>query len=291
MLIIFVILGVFSSCGDSNETEGSEGLEYALNIDGDGYYVKGIGICTETKIIIPSEYEGLPVTEIGYGAFMDCDLLESISIPSSIISISDYAFKGCFSLENVTLPYSLTSIGAYAFADCTAVESITIPYSVTSVGAWAFDNCISLAEVYYTGDINSWVEMKFYPYNSNPMCYATNLYFEGELVTSVEFPDYVMGIGAHLFEGCEYLTSVTIPNSVTSIGELAFLNCYSLTSITIPSSVTNIGQLAFSGCSSITSITFEGTMREWSVIEKGVYWNQSIPATEVVCSDGTVTIK
>ena len=291
LLILISITGVLVSCKSKNKIDGSEGLEYTLSLDGDSYYVSGIGACTDVNIKIPSSYEGFDVIGIANGAFEDCDLIESIVISKNVKSIGDYAFKGCFSLESVDIPYSVTSVGEYAFADCSALESITIPYTVTSFGAWAFDGCDALTKVHYTGDIDNWIEIKFYPYNSNPMKYAKDLYFDGELVSSVEIPDYISAIGSFAFEGVSSLVSVDIPNSVTSIGEMAFLGCYSLRSITIPSSVTNIGQLAFSQCTSLATINFEGTKAEWINIEKGTYWDDKIPATEVICTDGTVSIK
>ena len=47
----------------------SEGLEYSLNYDGASYSVVGIGTCEDDFVIIPPEYEGLPVTDIGDYAF------------------------------------------------------------------------------------------------------------------------------------------------------------------------------------------------------------------------------
>ena len=52
--------------------------------------------------------------------------------------------------------------------------------------------------------------------------------------------------------------------------------------------VTSIEYSAFYYCSSLTSITFQGTVAEWNAITKGSDWNKSIPATSVVCSDGSV---
>jgi hypothetical protein len=55
--------------------------------------------------------------------------------------------------------------------------------------------------------------------------------------------------------------------------------------------VTYIGARAFYECSSLTSITFEGTVVEWNAISKSDSWNDQVPATEVICSDGTVSLK
>ena len=92
------------------------------------------------------------------------------------------------------------------------------------------------------------------------------------------------------FYGCSSLTTVTIGNSVTSIGEYAFYNCTGLTSITIPDSVTSIGERAFLGCTGLTTINFNGTITQWKAISKGDYWKAVVPATEVVCTDGTASI-
>ena len=62
--------------GGSGENEAvSEGLAYALNDDGAGYTVTGIGECTDTELVIPAMYNGLPVTSIGYWAFAYCSSL------------------------------------------------------------------------------------------------------------------------------------------------------------------------------------------------------------------------
>ena len=195
------------------------------------------------------------VTSIGGEAFAWCTSLSSVTIPESIASISELAFQSCTSLVNITIPDSVTSIGREAFYDCTSLTNVTIGDGITWIGDQAFSNCSSLTNVYYTGDVESWLDIKFASAFSNPMCNVTNLYFNGELVTSITIPDGVTSIGNYAFFKCTSLTSITIPNSVTWIGTYAFCLCDSLTSITIPDSVIGISDYAFYKCTSLISIT------------------------------------
>jgi hypothetical protein len=75
----------------SNESKFSEGLEYQLYYSNEFYSVFGIGTCTDDFVIIPSEYEGLPVTSIYDYAFTHPAGVEygeasftSIFIPKSV---------------------------------------------------------------------------------------------------------------------------------------------------------------------------------------------------------------
>ena len=50
-------------------------------------------------------------------------------------------FQGCSSLTSVTIPSNITSIGDYAFLSCRGLTSVTIGNSVTRIGRYAFTLC------------------------------------------------------------------------------------------------------------------------------------------------------
>ena len=271
----------------------------------------------DTSYIVP---EG--TTSIGVSQFKNWAFLTSITIPDSVTSIGSYAFSGCKGLTSITIPDSVTSIGyrafsntawyknqpnglvyagkvaykykgtmpnntsivlkegtlgigSYAFEDCRGLMSITIPDSVTSIGERAFYKCTGLTSITIPDSVTSigWGA------------------FEGcSGLTSITIPDSVTSIGGGAFEGCSGLTSVTIGNGVTSIGSSTFYNCTGLTSVTIGNGVTSIGERAFYNCTGLTNIKFNGTIAQWNTISKGDNWKYNVPATKVVCKDGTTSI-
>ena len=65
------------------------------------------------------------VTYIGFGAFMNCSSLTSVTIPNSVTSIGVGVFYNCSSLTSVTFGESLAEIGESAFATSSFLQNIT----------------------------------------------------------------------------------------------------------------------------------------------------------------------
>ena len=295
--------GFCTMCGAEGIDEAT-GLEYVLSNDGTYYIVANSGVEYREKFAIPDEYNGLPVKEIGKGAFMSNYFIKEVILSDNIEIVREEAFCYC-QLSKITLGAGLKKIeknafyGAYTSGgkivlssieswlkmeevdSCTRaflfyiedkpIIEVTIPSTITSIRNEAFYKFRALRKITIPNSVTSIGDSAFYECGS---------------LTSIVLPDSVTSIGYYAFGGCSSLTSITIPDSVTSIGNYAFGGCSSLTSITIPDSVTSIGYYAFGGCSSLTSITIPD-----SVTSIGDYaFGSCSSLTSVIIPDSVTSI-
>ena len=140
---------------------------YECNLSGDMVYQASDDAATlvryfgaDSKVDIPAELGGKPVTEIGEWAFAYCSSLTEVTIPKSVTSIRAFAFRSCSSLTKVIIPEGVTSIGDSAFLYCSSLTEVTIPKSVTSIEAYAFSECKALTTVHYGGTQEDWDALK-----------------------------------------------------------------------------------------------------------------------------------
>lgn len=132
----------------------SEGLTYEL-VNNVYYRVRGIGSCKDSHVVIPSEYEGLPVAEIGDNAFANRSSLISIVLPDSVIRIEGGAFASCTSLTSIELGNGLKGIGSDVFYE-NALTTIVFPSSLEAIDTYAIVNCSSLSNIIYKGTTAQW---------------------------------------------------------------------------------------------------------------------------------------
>ena len=278
----------------------SEGLIFELNKDGNSYSLTDMGTCTDTDIIIPSTYKGLPVTSIKEEAFLWCpSTVVGIFIPNSVTSIGNAAFHECIGLKGIVIPSSVTSIGEEVFRLCLSLTSINVdannqyyksingnlytkdgtkliqyangkkdasfvvPNSVTTIGFAAFANSMNLINIDIPNNVTS---------------IGDSAFVGCENLESIVIPNSVTSIGDMAFLWCKSLTSITIPNSVTSIGEEAFVTCISLTSIEIPNSITSIGDRAFAYCENLESIVIPNSVT--SIGDSAFSWCTSLTSVK-----------
>ncbi|MCD7825677.1 MAG: leucine-rich repeat domain-containing protein [Clostridiaceae bacterium] len=179
-----------------------------------------------TSVTIGEGITGIANASTYYsGVFYEYTKITSVTLPSTLQEIGNYAFWKCTALSGITLPDSsvLQTIGGYAFYKCTALTGVTLPDSLQSIGEYCFAYA-SLKEISIPAGVTVLSEGAFYGCSS---------------LASVNLSEGIAELGA----GCLYetgITSITIPSTVTTIGAAAFSGS-ELYSLEIPETVTSCG--------------------------------------------------
>ena len=242
------------------------------NIDGDYIWseIDGVNVLARyigntSEVVLPADYKGGSYV-IGEGAFYGCSYLTSITIPSWVTGIQDYAFYMCENIKTVINLSNWVKVDdaygedeyGYGYLTYCAEEVYNCPNgSVEGDFIWCKINGVNTL----AGYLGNATELTL-PANYKGGSYVIGSFAFSDCknLTSVVIGDGVTSIGYSAFSDCENLTSVVIGNSVKSIGNYAFEDCTGLTSIEIPNSVTIICEYAFSDCSGLTCITIPNSV-------------------------------
>lgn len=213
--------GKCSVCG--NAAKDSEGLSFTLSDSGE-YSVSGIGSCADTQIVIPSTYEGKPVTNIAASAFANNEDIVQVVIPSSVKSIGHSAFERCVNLADISFSEGLESIGIKSFMYCTSLKQVIIPDSVTEMQTGAFMACYNLVEVTLGSSLKT---------------ISNDTFFECYNLEVIDIMSKISEIGGWAFYDCDKLTTITFVGSDTEWNALKLGNYWDENSGTYSVSCSN----------------------------------------------------
>lgn len=221
--------------------------------------------------------KNLTVTSIDDYALRNLKSLQTMSLPSSILTIGDKAFLGDSCLITINLPENLTSLGVSVFEDCTSLENISIPNGIKSIPDRIFYGCTSLKTVTLNDNISEIGEAAFNKAGIKNINLPNSISKIGEYafadsdIESFEMPVNVRNIPVGCFCDCKNLKSVVIcSKDIKNIGDWAFADCPILTTINLPQNLESIGDRAFYGCTSLTEFSIPSDVTS---ISPSILWN------------------
>lgn len=258
--------------------ENNEGWGIKPTEDGEGYQFTVLDpTLMKGKFVMPSEIDGIPITEISAGGFYGCTELTAVILHDNLEIIGSRAFEYCSSLTRARLPSFLTEIKAATFDGCKNLKEVGLPNTLNAIGTAAFMDCVSLEKV----DIPEWMER-----------IDQNAFKNCDSLTEIDVSKNVQWIGQAAFSGCDNLTirvaeeneyfkidknclirkrdnqllcafsTPEIPSYVKNIASSAFEELGNLKEIVIPKTVESIGAYTFSYCTSLEKVTFEEGLKK-----------------------------
>lgn len=162
LLILTLIISAFAGIDSFAVADESQSVlewgdyEYAVNFENEVIIKTYMG--NDRVVTIPSEINGLPVTEIGDFSFNGSrrrvesgtsfenhpnrnnnKWIRKVIIPPSVKTIGEYAFENIGWLREIVFSEGLETIKQFAFANCSRLEKIALPDSLVNFELLAFE--------------------------------------------------------------------------------------------------------------------------------------------------------
>ena len=191
---------------------------------------------------IPEKTEGVPVTEIGPGAFSNSKELKTVVIPINIVRIDREAFSGCKNLTCVgvaasdkhsVFPSVLKYIGERAFYG-TGLKELSVPSSEIILERECFRDS-GLISAFFTGTditlcdgvfMNAQLEIVAMP-NAEIERLGDNCFASCSTLLTIRAKG-INGVGKDCLRECTELTEFSAKRPLDYVGDGAFYNCRKL---------------------------------------------------------------
>lgn len=274
---------------DSNLTSSGSGAFYQTNI---------------STIFIPTNVSSIN-TDYGlvWSSIGDSNTSGSLQLSRIVVSsynnlYADYGYNCIVNKETKELiagcaftyipednSNNVKSIGANAFIANVFSNhcGFLIPSSITDIADWAFQEASFESKLEFSN-------------NNSGLTLHEGAFYGAKIYLGTSLPDSV-SLGKGVFEKTYFDGSISLGRTA-SIPEKTFNGAFfdHNAGITIPETVTNIGYMAFANMKfqsygNGNGISFSGTMSQWNNITLDSNWRVGSPViTEIICSDGTVSV-
>ncbi len=252
--LLLCICFLFTGCDSLGSFMGTESdtIEYKVE-NGEATVINVPNKATITEIVIPDEFQGVPVTEI-----------------------ADFAAVNLEYVTNITIGKNVKEIGVWAFENNQQVTKIT----VDKENKYFCD----VDGVLFTKDMKN---LLFYPL-AKDLVETKDDNGNDVKVSEYTIPDGVETIRTKAFYKCGGITKVVIPDTVKNIEEKAFFRCSALKELTLSQKVEYIAKDSFGFCSSINEINIPATIKQ---IDEYAFYNcTSLLTINVDAKESDITL-
>lgn len=219
IILVICFFACISFGGDVNAQSDEEyeidGFVYKILDNGNIVIVDyEYGGCDDVNVQIPEVIEGHIVEEIGERALYYNGKMETVTIPSTVIRIGEYAF-GSWIKEFIVhkdnpifaspegVLYNIAEMELVDYPRANEREFYEVLDGTRTIGAGAFEENLNLKEVILPDSVTKIEEYAF--------LFCDNTY--------INFPENLEYIGDSAFRGCKAIPKINLPKNVHTIGQ------------------------------------------------------------------------
>lgn len=242
---------------NSGLSAGNDGIIYVGNDENPNLWVVGVA---HEFVNFPEIKEG--TKGIAEYSFVDCILIQEITLPDSLQYIGRGAFYGCgvYFMMSVNIPKGLKEIGDYAFYECPSLtlrNEFKDAKNLERIGRSAFYGAQFLAAKEIQADEDGYA----IPIPGRLDLTGVNeigdyAFFGCASIETLMIGNGVEKIGNRVFHSNASLKTVQISNSVTEMGIRVFYKCEALETVMIGNGMKEIPDYTFYGCKALKNVVF-----------------------------------
>ncbi len=236
ILVVFMISTlVFSACS-SNETQ--DGIEF---YDGNPMFqgVRDITVWAGKHVVIPAEYNGLPVKSLNDDSWLEIpSIYETLILPETI----EHIYRDFYENASKNLKYNEYGNGLYLGTENNPYFAFIKPKYIETADEMSYK---------IDSGVND-VEKETPPTPPYDM--------DGSDISECVIHPDTKVMADNAFEGCQKLKSLTIPGGIKVIPQYAFAGCTSLETLVLEEGVEQINYSAIEGCYSLKEVYLPDTL-------------------------------
>lgn len=278
--------GIIKADESDTLSDAAKDFGYQLNEQQDGIIINSY-FGNASDVYIPTEIDGIPVTEISDFSFTNNFSVTSLHIPYTVLNIGIGAFYCTSSLaeffvdennehycsengvlfnkekteiiqypcakedKTYSIPKTVTIIRQYVFSYCSNITEVNIPASVSMIET-LWDHSGQLYAINVDKDNESFSSDDGILFSKDKT--ALIRCPEGKIITDYVVPDYVTKIHLCAFQYNPSIVSVTMSDSVVEIGSNALYDCGSLETVRFSDNITDIPEQCCTWSSNLKTV-------------------------------------
>lgn len=255
--LVLCICLVLSGCGiTSLISDGDVNIKYDVE-NGEATVKTVPNKSTVTKIVIPDEYEGVPVTKIADFSATNLEYVTEITIGKNVKEIGVWALENN---QHVTA-FEVDEANEY-FCD---VDGVLYTKDMKTLLFYPLAKDLTEAQ----DDKGNKFKVSTYSIPEGVETIRTKAFYKCFSLTKVEIPSTVKRIEEKAFFRCERMEDLVLPDALEFIGKDAFSYCYGLKVLNLSENVNQIDEYAFYNCHNLLEINIDN---EESNLTLGKKW-------------------
>ena len=261
--IILCVCMLFSGCESVTSVLGGTDASIKYKIEnGEATVISVPNKSTVTKIVIPDEYEGVPVTKIADFSATNLEYVTDFSIGKNVKEIGVWALENN---QHITA-YKIDAENEY-FCD---VDGVIYTKDMKTLLFYPIAKDLVDEE----NDEGKITKVSKYTIPDGVETIRTKAFYKCYSLTEIQIPASVKRIEEKAFFRCEAMSDIKLPQALEFIGKDAFSYCYGLVELDIPANVTQIDEYAFYNCTNLLTINVNNTEDKLTLGNKWYPTNQ-----------------